>query len=49
LDEQGASIASLELISDGAFSTALQFSDYESPDYDDQKDQRPVPVDVPAM
>ncbi|THV02456.1 glycoside hydrolase family 35 protein [Dendrothele bispora CBS 962.96] len=49
LDSQGASIAGLELISDGTFSTALQFTDRESPDYADQQDQRPTPMNIPAM
>ncbi|KAK7462971.1 hypothetical protein VKT23_007552 [Stygiomarasmius scandens] len=49
LDAQGASIAGLELVSDGTFSTALQFNDYENPDYRDQQGQRPTPVNVRAM
>ncbi|THV02543.1 glycoside hydrolase family 35 protein [Dendrothele bispora CBS 962.96] len=49
LDSRGASVAGLELISDGTFSTALQFTDYESPDYADQQDQRPTPTNSPAM
>ncbi|KAE9405356.1 glycoside hydrolase family 35 protein [Gymnopus androsaceus JB14] len=42
LDATGASVAGLELISDGTFSTALQFVDYEAPDYSDQAALRPA-------
>ncbi|KIK56433.1 glycoside hydrolase family 35 protein [Collybiopsis luxurians FD-317 M1] len=41
LDSSGASIAGLELVSDGTFATALQFEDYQGPDYEDQAGLRP--------
>lgn len=45
LDEQGASVAGLELISDGTFHSALEFEDYtDAPDYLAQKQLRPMPV-----
>ncbi|KAJ3969250.1 glycoside hydrolase family 35 protein [Lentinula raphanica] len=49
LDPEGASIAGLEIISDGIFATALVFEDYHGPDYDDQKDQRPQGIELPPM
>lgn len=45
LDEQGASVAGLELISDGTFRSALEFEDYtDAGDYLAQKNFRPIPV-----
>lgn len=45
LDTGGASIAGLELISDGVFSSALPFDDYmDAPDYEAQKNLRPTPA-----
>ncbi|KAK0438054.1 glycoside hydrolase family 35 protein [Armillaria borealis] len=41
LDNSGASIASLRLISDGIFSTSLVFNDYRTPDYIEQQKNRP--------
>ncbi|KAK0202519.1 glycoside hydrolase family 35 protein [Desarmillaria ectypa] len=41
LDNVGASIAGLELISDGIFSTSLIFNDYRTPDYVEQQKGRP--------
>lgn len=40
LDNSGASITGLKLVADGLFSTSMQFSDYASPDYGAQRDQR---------
>ncbi|KAK7048172.1 beta-galactosidase [Favolaschia claudopus] len=37
MDASGASVAGLELISDGVFSTSLNFQDYVTPDYSEQK------------
>ncbi|KAF5351319.1 hypothetical protein D9758_008015 [Tetrapyrgos nigripes] len=49
LDKNGGSIAGLQLVSDGTFSTSLQFEDYASPDYQNQQALRPEPVDVDPM
>ena len=44
LDSSGASIAGLELITDGAFSTGLDIADYiDAPDYAEQRAARPLP------
>ncbi|KAF9048348.1 glycoside hydrolase family 35 protein [Hymenopellis radicata] len=42
LDGSGATIAGLELVSDGLFSSSLSFEDYSVPDYDQQKGLRPA-------
>ncbi|KAJ4474972.1 glycoside hydrolase family 35 protein [Lentinula aciculospora] len=42
LDAGGASIAGLEVISDGTFATALRFEEYQGPDYEKQKNLRPL-------
>jgi len=42
LDSAGASIAGLQLVTDGTFATALQFEDYASPDYESQAHLRPT-------
>jgi len=45
LDSSGASIAGLELISDGVFRSSMEFADYTSaPDYAAQKGLRPKPT-----
>ncbi|KAJ3735068.1 glycoside hydrolase family 35 protein [Lentinula guzmanii] len=44
LDAEGASIAGLEFISDGTFTTALKFEDYHGPDYEDQESLRPLGI-----
>ncbi|KAH0584129.1 hypothetical protein H2248_009695 [Termitomyces sp. 'cryptogamus'] len=49
LDAAGASIANLEIVSDGIFSTSLAFNDYVSPDYTAQQHLRPAPEIVEAM
>ncbi|KAJ6619548.1 glycoside hydrolase family 35 protein [Mycena sp. CBHHK59/15] len=41
MDEAGASVAGLQLISDDVFSSALQFQDYSTPDFAAQKHLRP--------
>ncbi|KAJ7695959.1 glycoside hydrolase family 35 protein [Mycena rosella] len=41
MDGLGATVAGLQLISDGVFSSALQFTDYVTPDFEDQQDLRP--------
>jgi len=41
LDGAGASIAGLQLVADGIFSTSLTIDDYASPDYDAQQQLRP--------
>ncbi|KAJ7714217.1 glycoside hydrolase family 35 protein [Mycena metata] len=40
MDETGAVLEGLELISDGVFSTSLRFSDYVTPDFAAQEDLR---------
>jgi hypothetical protein len=40
MDASGAVVEGLQLISDGVFSTALHFTDYVSPDFHAQKQQR---------
>ncbi|KAG6888065.1 hypothetical protein C0995_010840 [Termitomyces sp. Mi166 len=49
LDAVGASIANLEIVSDGIFSTSLALDDYVSPDYTAQQHLRPAPEVVEAM
>lgn len=49
LDKAGASIAGLQLISDGTFSTSLDFEDYVSPDYANQQSLRPIAKFVQPM
>ncbi|KAF8997897.1 glycoside hydrolase family 35 protein [Cyathus striatus] len=49
LDGSGASVAGLQLVSDGTFSTALKFTDYKSPDYAEQQSLRPAPTLVQPM
>ncbi|KAF5362341.1 hypothetical protein D9756_002224 [Leucocoprinus leucothites] len=49
LNGSGAKIAGLQLISDGTFSTSLQFKDYITPDYAEQKGLRPSPANVSPM
>ncbi|KAF8078179.1 glycoside hydrolase family 35 protein [Lyophyllum atratum] len=49
LDRAGASIAGLQLVSDGIFSTSLKFTDYVSPDYASQQQLRPVAKFVQPM
>ncbi|KAF5386932.1 hypothetical protein D9615_001717 [Tricholomella constricta] len=49
LDRTGASIAGLQLVSDGTFSTSLTFTDYVSPDYAAQQHLRPVAKFVQTM
>ncbi|KAJ3561176.1 hypothetical protein NP233_g10355 [Leucocoprinus birnbaumii] len=49
LDGSGSKLGGLQLISDGTFSTSLQFRDYETPDYAEQKGLRPSPANVPPM
>lgn len=45
LDAAGASLAGLELISDGAFSTSYSFEDWgAAPDYDTQQKKREAPI-----
>ncbi|KAG7094115.1 hypothetical protein E1B28_007729 [Marasmius oreades] len=44
LDRNGASLAGLELITDGVFSTGFTFKDYAGADYEEQKAKRPVPL-----
>lgn len=45
LDEDGASIEGLELISDGTFRSSMEFEDYiDAPDYSAQKNLRPDAV-----
>ncbi|KAJ7432340.1 glycoside hydrolase family 35 protein [Mycena latifolia] len=41
MDGSGATVAGLQLISDGVFSTALQFQDYVTPDFKAQQHLRP--------
>ncbi|SJL04082.1 related to Probable beta-galactosidase C [Armillaria ostoyae] len=41
LDNSGASITGLKLISDGIFSTSFVFNDYRTPDYIEQQKNRP--------
>ncbi|KAJ6509031.1 glycoside hydrolase family 35 protein [Mycena sanguinolenta] len=40
MDASGATVQGLQLISDGVFSTALQFTDYVTPDFDSQQQLR---------
>ncbi|KAI0690966.1 glycoside hydrolase family 35 protein [Cytidiella melzeri] len=50
LDSSGASIAGLQLITDGAFSTSLDIADYiDAPDYAAQSHSRPTPQLVSPM
>jgi len=49
LDGSGARLAGLQLVSDGIFSTSIQFDDYDAFDYPDQERLRPAPVDVLPM
>jgi len=49
LDGSGAKLAGLQLVSDGIFSTSVQFDDYIAFDYPEQERLRPAPVDVPPM
>jgi len=49
LDKAGASIAGLQLISDGTFSTSFNFEDYTSLDYTDQQNLRPIARFVQPM
>ncbi|KAF8645087.1 hypothetical protein AX16_008145 [Volvariella volvacea WC 439] len=49
LDAAGASLAGLQLISDGVFTTSLKFQDYRSPDYAEQRALRPPPEYFPPM
>ncbi|KAJ3994765.1 glycoside hydrolase family 35 protein [Lentinula boryana] len=49
LDAEGASIAGLEFISDGTFTTALKFEDYHGPDYEDQESLRPLGITQAPM
>ncbi|KAJ7069972.1 glycoside hydrolase family 35 protein [Mycena amicta] len=44
MDVTGAVIQDIQLISDGFYSTALEFADYVTPDYEEQKALRPTPV-----
>ncbi|GJJ13402.1 hypothetical protein Clacol_007656 [Clathrus columnatus] len=45
LDEEGSSIAGLQLISDGTFRSSMEFKDYtDAPDYAAQKGLRPAPL-----
>jgi hypothetical protein len=45
LDGKGASIAGVELVSDGVFISALPFDDYtDAPDYEAQQALRPHPT-----
>ncbi len=49
LDGSGAKLADLQLIRDGVFSTSLQFQDYVTPDYVEQRTLRPAPTNIPPM
>jgi hypothetical protein len=50
LNSSGASIAGLQLVADGAFSTGLDIADYlEAPDYAAQSNARPLPQVVRPM
>lgn len=42
MDDSGATVAGLQLVSDGVFSTALQFADYVTPDFKAQQHLRPT-------
>ncbi|KAJ7729673.1 glycoside hydrolase family 35 protein [Mycena maculata] len=42
MDASGAAVEGLELVSDGVFSTSLQFTDYVTPDYAAQESLRPA-------
>ncbi|KAH9479184.1 putative beta-galactosidase C [Psilocybe cubensis] len=44
LDGGGASLAGLNLVSDGTFETSFQFNDYVTPDYADQAHLRPAAI-----
>ncbi|KAF7299197.1 Beta-galactosidase [Mycena indigotica] len=43
MDATGAVIQNIELVSDGFYTTSLQFTDYVTPDYAEQKALRPEP------
>jgi hypothetical protein len=49
LDNAGAFIAGLQLISDGTFSTSLDLEDYISPDYTSQQSLRPAAKFIQPM
>jgi len=49
LDGSGAKLAGLQLVSDGIFSTSVQFDDYIAFDYPEQEILRPAPVNVLPM
>ncbi|TFK71435.1 glycoside hydrolase family 35 protein [Pluteus cervinus] len=49
LDATGASIAGLQLISDGTYTTSLELGDYASPDYEAQRSLRPPATFVQPM
>ncbi|KAJ7288517.1 glycoside hydrolase family 35 protein [Mycena rebaudengoi] len=49
MDSQGATVAGLKLISDGVFSTSLQFTDYSTPDFAVQKRSRPASQFIQPM
>ncbi|KAF8892186.1 glycosyl hydrolases family 35-domain-containing protein [Infundibulicybe gibba] len=49
LDGTGASLAGLQLVSDGTFGTSLAITDYVSPDFTDQQHLRPVAQVIKPM
>ncbi|KAF7291695.1 Beta-galactosidase [Mycena chlorophos] len=49
MDATGAVIEDIGIISDGFYSTSLQFVDYQTPDYEEQRRSRPAPVFSPPM
>ncbi|KAF5316479.1 hypothetical protein D9619_006705 [Psilocybe cf. subviscida] len=49
LDGNGASVAGIDIVSDGIFNTGFQFNDYVSPDYTEQQAKRPAATFVTPM
>jgi len=49
MDGSGATVAGLQLITDGVFSTALQFEDYVTPDFEAQQSVRPAGTFIEPM
>ncbi|KAF4569577.1 hypothetical protein EYR40_008555 [Pleurotus pulmonarius] len=49
LDQEGASIAGLQLVADGSFETSLRFKDVDAPDFVAQSRGRPAALSVEPM
>ncbi|KAJ8695379.1 hypothetical protein PTI98_007982 [Pleurotus ostreatus] len=49
LDQEGASIAGLQLVADGSFETSLHFKDVDAPDFAAQRSGRPPALSVEPM